>query len=643
MYLNNIFIENMGAIEKFSLLEENIFLANKNPKPIIFLGQNGSGKTTLLSSIVDALYELSNSCFDDVLPKSGMGYKYFKVSGMKNTKIGKDTSLAYIRFCNNDNYFEYIDKQGELTEKTLSEKTNNIISDVLKSSSKGKSINHNGKETDFENDFVSNSYCYFPSDRYEIPYWMNHDVGYSKEKFREQERFSKNLNREILVRKNLIEIKDWILNVFLDSRTNIILNEDGSAHTSNPIGEIVLLQRSITNIEKLLSKILQKDIKINLNYRGYGSSRIQIIDANTNETYIPSLDNLSAGQSTLLSIFGTIIQYSDNYDINKSIQLDSIEGMVVIDEIDLHLHIELQYNVLPELIKLFPKIQFIITTHSPFFVSGLFNTFSNNDVLLINMPDGNILSDIHNFGEFKKAYDLFIEMNKNYKDELNLLKEKILLSEKPLIITEGKTDWKHLKAALQNLKEYYPLLDVEFFEYEDSPQMGSSALKTMAESLKNLPNNRKIICIFDRDEDNIVRVYGEEKYQKLGNNVYAFCIPKIDKHLDKISIEYYYSESDRSKKDQNNRRLFSGLDFYKGTPNSVCGCYQTKKQDKSGNLVIIDTSVYSIDDKKMENSLALSKSDFANNILNKIGDFKDVSFNNFNLILDIINEIVSNK
>ncbi|MGC6342591.1 AAA family ATPase, partial [Bisgaard Taxon 45] len=330
MYLNNIFIENMGAIDKFSLLEENMFLVNKNPKPIILLGQNGSGKTTLLSSIVDALYELSNSCFDDVLPKNGMGYSYFKLSGAINTKIGKDASLSYIRFCKDDNYFEYIDKQGELSEEALLEKTNNIISDDLKSSPKSKSINNNGKEKDFENDFRSNSYCYFPSDRYEIPYWMNRDVGYSKEKFREQEKFNKKLDREILVRKSLIEIKDWILNVFLDSRTNISINEYGSAYTSTPMNELMLLQRSITNIESLLSKILQKEIRIDLNYRGHGSSRIKIIDANTNETYIPSLDNLSAGQSTLLSIFGTIIQYSDNYDINKSKQLDLIEGIVVI-------------------------------------------------------------------------------------------------------------------------------------------------------------------------------------------------------------------------------------------------------------------------------------------------------------------------
>ncbi|ODN37560.1 hypothetical protein [Pasteurella multocida] len=86
-------------------------------------------------------------------------------------------------------------------------------------------------------------------------------------------------------------------------------------------------------------------------------------------------------------------------------------------------------------------------------------------------------------------------MNNNYKAELDLLKGEIPLSEKPLIITEGKTDWKHLKAALQKLNNDYSSLDVEFFEYEEEHKMGSSALHTMIESFKKLPNNRKIIFV----------------------------------------------------------------------------------------------------------------------------------------------------
>lgn len=50
-----------------------------------------------------------------------------------------------------------------------------------------------------------------------------------------------------------------------------------------------------------------------------------------------------------------------------------MEGIVLVDEIETHLHLELQRKILPILTKLFPNIQFIITTHSPFILSSLDN------------------------------------------------------------------------------------------------------------------------------------------------------------------------------------------------------------------------------------------------------------------------------
>lgn len=47
------------------------------------------------------------------------------------------------------------------------------------------------------------------------------------------------------------------------------------------------------------------------------------------------------------------------------------EGVVLIDELDMHLHPTWQKNVIADLKKTFPKIQFIITTHSPFIVQSL--------------------------------------------------------------------------------------------------------------------------------------------------------------------------------------------------------------------------------------------------------------------------------
>ena len=49
------------------------------------------------------------------------------------------------------------------------------------------------------------------------------------------------------------------------------------------------------------------------------------------------------------------------------------EAVVMIDEVDLHLHPEWQRRVVGDLLVTFPNTQFIITTHSPFIVEALNN------------------------------------------------------------------------------------------------------------------------------------------------------------------------------------------------------------------------------------------------------------------------------
>jgi hypothetical protein len=51
--------------------------------------------------------------------------------------------------------------------------------------------------------------------------------------------------------------------------------------------------------------------------------------------------------------------------------LDDVSGIVLIDEIDLHLHPSWQRSVLPNLSKAFPKLQFIVTSHSPLVASAV--------------------------------------------------------------------------------------------------------------------------------------------------------------------------------------------------------------------------------------------------------------------------------
>lgn len=629
----------MGAIEKLQLTSSQLIKADKNPKTLILVGKNGTGKTTLLSSIVDSLYELSNKAFSDVLPKDGMGHKYFRISGATNIRVGSNYAFSYIDFISNkQSKYEYIEKNGQISIEELKQKTNHLLNiNELNKQGNFKQTTNTEKNKEFQDDFFSNSYCYFPSDRYELPYWLNKDSISESEQFLDVQRFNGVLDREILVRRSINDVKQWILEVFLDSRADLIFVDD-KVITSTDLATLKLLKQSIENIENILSKIVQKDIAINLNFRGHSHSRIKLVEKNTGKLFIPTLDNLSAGQSTLLGIFATIIKYSDRDQISKSINLNDIEGIIIIDEVDLHLHIELQYQVLPQLIQLFPKVQFIITTHSPFLLAGISHNFQKDDYLMVNMPDGMLIERADDFEEFTKAYSLFQDITNAHKEELNILRDEISRSNKPLIITEGKTDWKHLVAAYKQLSDEYTKLDIEFLEFDDELKMGSSALKTMLENLKKVPQSRKIIGIFDRDEPPILKEYGGNLYTDLGNNVYALCIPKISEELDQISIEYYYLASDLKREDQHGRRLFDGLEFHK-SGNSRCGKFQTQEKSKTDKQVIIDSGVFKSDDLDWKSSIALSKNNFAEYILNKDARFSDIQFSNFKKIFEVIKTI----
>jgi predicted ATP-binding protein involved in virulence len=647
MYLKNIIIENMGAIERFELLEKDLIKENKEPRVVILVGQNGSGKTTLLSSIVDAIYELANKSFDNILPKHGIGHNYFKISGSTNMKISSLYGYSFLQFGDNICNYEYIDKNGILTFQECKNKTRDILTLIndWKDDKNHKEVTNTEENSTFLNDMNLNTYCYFPSDRFEHPYWLNNKIIDENEQFKENQRFSNQFNKEILIRRSLSEVKNWILDVFLDSRPDIIktIKENGepSYNTKQLIHHIELLKTSVENINMVISSILGLNVELEVNFRGRGSSRLKLVDKITRQDVLPSLNNLSAGQSTLLSIFANIIKSSDVSDLNKSINLNQINGIVLIDEIDLHLHIELQKEILPKLIKLFPKVQFIITSHSPFFLNGMAKIFEQDDYIVVNMPSGKILNTYDEFEEFNKAYEIFEELTNDYKKERDLLKVEIEKSIKPIVITEGKTDWKHLKKALERFKNrgLYTDLDIEFLEYEENIKMGDSSLDSMVEAFKKTFQSKKTIFMFDRDSNDICKKYANNEFNNHTNNVYSFCIPKIDDTLDKISLEFYYKENDLKRLDENDRRLFIGKEFYT-TANSKCGTYRTDKKDKCDKLVIIDEKVYKSYDLEHKNSLALTKNSFAENILNDVSDFNSLDIEEFKKIFDVIEKII---
>lgn len=94
----------------------------------------------------------------------------------------------------------------------------------------------------------------------------------------------------------------------------------------------------------------------------------------TRDGHNPSFINLPAGYKRLFFMVLDIAYRS--FILSNGITTD-LAGIVIIDEIDLHLHPELEQSVLTRLRKTFPSVQFIISTHSPLVLSGVENKPEN--------------------------------------------------------------------------------------------------------------------------------------------------------------------------------------------------------------------------------------------------------------------------
>lgn len=87
-----------------------------------------------------------------------------------------------------------------------------------------------------------------------------------------------------------------------------------------------------------------------------------------------AFNELSDGYSSIIRIVADLIlRMEQNWLLGGTISHYDIEGVALIDELETHLHIELQRKILPFLTSFFPRIQFIVTTHSPYILTSIPN------------------------------------------------------------------------------------------------------------------------------------------------------------------------------------------------------------------------------------------------------------------------------
>ncbi|HFT8208530.1 TPA: AAA family ATPase [Citrobacter freundii] len=124
------------------------------------------------------------------------------------------------------------------------------------------------------------------------------------------------------------------------------------------------LQKWFDDLEKNISILMEDDsFELRFDSDGFNFSLIQ----DNKAPY--SFQKLSSGYSSIFNILSELIMVTEAYKTSPQ----DMQGVVLIDEIDAHLHVSLQRKILPFLNSLYPNIQFIVTTHSPFVIGSLDN------------------------------------------------------------------------------------------------------------------------------------------------------------------------------------------------------------------------------------------------------------------------------
>lgn len=665
MYIEKLAYKNVGPLQDVRI--DFPFNNNGTPKPIILVGENGTGKSTILSNIVDSFYEMAQKHFmNATTPRENGGHNFFKTILPNEIHSGESYMYSVLLYncveTPNEESPIYICKSGNVTIDDIKEQTSTSINSISGSKEGNEKVVKASSEQ-VSSIWDKNVICYFGPDRYECPVWLG-DSYYTYSDYLHP-KVEGSFNGYL---KNLITVHDvtnlnlqWLLDVITDSRGDIAGASGELALVHLSAGDLLMMRKARENLEKILSIIIGEEVYFRLNFRSSRGSRFCIVRKNDDSRVCPTLDSLSTGQIALFNMFATIVHYADNNDITKSIQLNEIIGIVVIDEIELHLHSKLQKEVLPKLIAMFPKIQFIITSHSPLFLLGMRETLGEDAFDVYEMPRGQKIN-VECFSEFLRAYN-YIKQTQKFNSDIQELARTIPTEGKPLIITEGSTDWKHMKTAFSALSkdsqydDIFNGLEFEFLEYEPKNsgtdglklEMGDVALCSLCENAAKLPHTRKYIFVADCDVKTTNDKLGNKgkEYKYWGNNTYSLIlpIPQNRQNTPGICIEHYYSDTEiKTEVDFGGvkRRLYIGNEFNTAGHNMTLGVYCEKRSSCGPESIAIieGTSkerVFSFNDNERSTNLALPKMKFAEYVSQHPNEF---SFSNFIEFFKILKQII---
>lgn len=369
-YIKQIYVEKVRHLENLT-----IEIGDQELKHLIITGKNGSGKTTLLEKIKSFLQVIPDGNFLKVfsewpnyLIKREREYK--KLLDMPNKNLKQQAEM------------KKVEERIRFLKNQLEQYTGGINIEFCKDSLLLEKYE--------KGEFII---AYFSATRN-----VKIDIPNSVPKIELQDKYA---------------IQEDIGKIFVNYLV-YLKTQQSFARNENDMEEVRKIQDWFDQLEHAL-RTLFEDESISLKF-DYKELNFRITQDNR-EDY--GFDALSDGYSAVLDIVINLILRMEKH--HK--QAYDIAGIVVIDELENHLHIGLQKKILPFLTEFFPKIQFIVSTHSPFIINSIDN------VVIYDLEKKQAVEDLSGIayeGIVEGYFDInqYSEKIKNKLERYNFLVEK---------------------------------------------------------------------------------------------------------------------------------------------------------------------------------------------------------------------------
>ena len=329
-YITKIHIDHVRHLENI-----DIELSRTNRKHLILTGKNGSGKTSLLEAIKKNLRAINEETRKEIRQGNAARMASFEAELDREytSKAGKNQAKEVFLKKQNDSLSGGIELEFNSEE------------DLEKRFSEGKLIT-----------------AYFPADRL-----TKIAIPKGVEDVKLKTTYSVDAQPVMDLVKYMVHLK---------TQQAYARNESDKTTEKN-------IEEWFASFEKAICELMEDDsISLKYDYRNYNF----IIQQEGKNPF--GFNQLSDGFSAAIYILADLLMRMDQgWLLNDTVLDKSVEGIVLIDEVETHLHLELQKSILPFLTKVFPNLQFIVTTHSPFVVNSL------EDAVIYDLENKTLVTD----------------------------------------------------------------------------------------------------------------------------------------------------------------------------------------------------------------------------------------------------------